>query len=220
MRRAILGLLGLLGLLGMGDCGRPLSPAASETPLPVVTPTRSATPARPASSSPHPSPTLPPAAPPTPTLPPRIYPSPRPRATGVVIAGNQLCPSLQGVEAAQPSPEEARALLQAYFNGDLETRRRLSDPAHWPDLIFMPTPVPGSTPTPIPLEEMTAPRPARESPYGELIANMCGSELANRLWWVVRCAGPCANPQRPISLDVDVYLLRRAGRWLIALIFP
>ncbi|GBC78602.1 hypothetical protein HRbin08_02098 [bacterium HR08] len=148
MRREILRILGLLGLLGIGGCGTPLSAPSPATPTLKVTATHPATPPLEASPSPRPSPTLPPGA--TPTFPPQLYPSPQPRATGVVIAGRQLCPNLQGVEAAQPTPEEAQALVQAYFAGDPETRRRLSDPAHWPDLGEMPPPAPDVTPTPIP----------------------------------------------------------------------
>jgi len=208
-----------LAILGAG-CGEahptPSSLGSlSSSPLPTPIPS--------ASPSPSPSPTS--AATPGPTLPPEIYPSPLPLRPGVIVSGVQGCPNPQGLETIPLSKEEALAVLRAATSGDPETVRQAHDPSHWAQIDWARLATPATPALPaearIPPERVTDPRPAGESPYGELIANMCGREVLARSWWVVVCAGPCAEAlQAAPALNAHFFLIRRQGRWLIWWVYP
>lgn len=158
-------------------------------------------------------------------MPPEIYPSPLPLRPGVIVPGVQGCPNPQGLETTPLSKEEALAVLRAATSGDPETVRQAYDPSHWAQIDWARLATPATPALPaearIPPERVTDPRPAGESPYGELIANMCGREVLARSWWVVVCAGPCAEAlQAAPALNAHFFLIRRQGRWLIWWVYP
>lgn len=213
-----------------GVPGSPTSPVApSASPSPTVLPspsptpgessTGSAQPARLGESIPPPSPspiregppTLPPFTPP-PGFDPAVYPPPTPAAPNVYLTYAAACPNLSGTEPGPPpTPEDVLQLLQAMAAEDPQRRQQATDPAFWPllqEVRIQEAPGP---------EQLMPPRPAMESPYGELLRNGCGEAVMARTWWVEVCPGPCANPQaaQMESLKGHVYLIRRRGHWLI-----
>ncbi|WP_376792254.1 hypothetical protein [Thermoflexus sp.] len=192
-----------------GSPTRPAAPPAS--PSPTVSPSPSPTP------RPAPSPTL--AGPPTllpftppPGFDPAVYPPPTPAAPNVQLTYAAACPNLSGTEMSPPpTPEEVLPLLHALASADAQRRQQATDPAFWPLLQGIRL---EEAPGP---EQLMPPRPAKESPYGELLGNGCGEAVMARTWWVEVCPGPCANPQaaRMEALKRHVYVIRRQGHWLI-----
>ncbi len=185
----------LLLLLGLSGCEPRSAPVAA------VTPTAPAT-------TPPPTATMPPTPAPSPTatLPPDLYPPPLPLK--VLWPATQGCPNPAGLEAAILTVEEALEALHSLRSGDPDQMRRAADPALWPLLSSFPE-RPGPS-----REEIQAVRPARESPYADLIANGCGRDTLEKSWAIEVCPGPCA-PNTSESLIGHLFLIRRAGHWLV-----
>jgi len=197
-----------------GETRPPMLPSSSPVPTPVLTPSPLL------SLYPSPTPSPMPSGTPRPTLPPAVYPSPLPLAPGVMVPGVQYCPNPQGLEAARLSKAEALEVLHAFISHDPEKVRRATDPAYWQQMDWeqLATPTRPTVPAEVqlPSEWVTDPQPAAASPYGELIRNMCGGEVLERSWWVVVCAGPCAEALRKApALNAHFYFIRRRGQWLI-----
>jgi hypothetical protein len=144
---------------------------------------------------------------------PAVYPTPTPHALTVQLTYSAACPNPAGLEESPPpKPEEILSLLQALASGDPDLRRRVTDPALWPLLPPAGQPALRSS---VLSEDLKAPRPGIEGPYGELLQNGYGEAVMKRLWWVEVCPGPCAQTDRLESLKNHLWLIRREGRWLI-----
>ncbi len=210
--------MGVLVVAIVVGCGAVPSPSPIPPSSPAPTPAPPPSPSPSPSPSPIPLPTL--SGTPWPTLPPEIYPSPLPLAPGVIVPGVQYCPNPQGLEAAHLSKAEALEVLWAFTSHDPEKVRRVTDPSHWQQIDWkrLATPARPTVPAEVrlPSERVTIPRPAAESPYGEVIRNMCGEEVLAWSWWVVVCAGPCEEALRKApALNTHIYFIRRQGQWLI-----
>jgi hypothetical protein len=174
-------------------------PTPTETPTPTATPTPIGIPTQTPWMSP-------------PGFPADIYPPPLPVAEGVVWWVGQGCPNPAGLEKADHLPPEAvLELLAGLGSGDLDTMRRVSDPAFWP--LLEPG---GWRQEPWPQEWVVA-KPVAASPHAEFIANACGEEIMEHSWWVKLCPGPCQDPNvaRAASLTGHLYLIKRKGHWLL-----
>lgn len=141
------------------------------------------------------------------------YPSPLPTREGTNLYVSAGCPNPEGAEAAASlTREEALEVLGKFYSGDPSQRRQVTDPAFWP---VVPSEV-----EPLTLVEgnLSEPRPARESPYADLLAGACGERTLDYLWWVEVCPGsppPDDFQQCPPALRLHYFLIRRGERWLI-----
>ena len=154
---------------------------------------------------------------PTPTsaaFPTDIYPPPVAVAPGIIISPMGTgCPNPDGLEKADQLPRTAvNEVFRSLASGDVDTMRRVTDPAYWPFLRDMGI----GTPRPFSEDALSDAQPASESPCAGLIGNACRSKTLELSWWVKSCPGPCTDPDvaRSASLMGNFYLIQRRGHWL------
>jgi hypothetical protein len=178
----------------------PFTVQTEETPLFTPSP----------SPSPFPSPS------PLPPFPP--YPSPLPTAPGTLLGYSAGCPNPEGLKFVREfSKKEALEVLREFSSEDLEKRLQVTDPSVWPLLFPIGKPSEGG---PLVLAEgnLAEPKPARESPYADLLANACGKKILDYSWWVEVCPGSPPPPEFelcPPGIRLHFFFINREGRWLI-----
>jgi hypothetical protein len=198
-------------------CSRaPTSLAPSDTvpPLPAATFSSTKAPQPTETRSQRATITLSPS--PTPlAFPTDIYPDPISR-TGAEGFPYEWCPNLAGVQSAEAfEADTAVGLINKLHSGDTNTEKSATDPAAWQyisqyayesgqiDLAWLDGP----------------PQPAVKSPYAQMLAAQCGSDIIDLSWTVTVCPEPCsANTSE--SLKEDDFFLVRAGTPLIWTIWP
>lgn len=145
--------------------------------------------------------------------PPTPEPAPLPTKEGTNLHFSAGCPSPQGAEVIQAlTREEALDVIRRFYSGSPEQRREMTDPAFWP---VLPSEV---DPLALVEKNLSEPRSARESPYAELLAQACGEDVLDYLWWVEVCPGsppPDRPEQCPPALRLHYFLIRRGEQWLI-----
>lgn len=130
-------------------------------------------------------------------------------SSGTWIAG-QGCPNPQGLQPSVTlTPEDAWLIINLFNSNDLEARKRVADPSHWEVLAVTP---PRSEA--IPAEWLLPPAPASGSPSATFLANQCGQEAVDASTWVGICASAC-SPEEAYLIESNIYLVNRAGQWLI-----
>jgi len=179
------------------------------TPTPFTAPTEEPPPFTP-SPSPPPSP---PQFTPSPSLPP--YPPPLPTAAGTILHFSAGCPNPEGLKVVKEFRKtEALEVLNEFFSGNLEKVFQVTDPSVWPLLSSSYE----REPSALVEGNLAEPRPARESPYAELLANACGDKTLDYSWWVEVCPGSPPPPEFavcPPGVRLHYFFINREGRWLI-----
>lgn len=148
------------------------------------------------------------------------YPPATPIAPDVIVSGMDNCPNRRGIEeaSAPPSIDTVVQILTDLKAEDFTTRQQVVDPAYWSRLQA----APGQNNTTATdesaqamEERLTVPEPAQDSPYADLLVNVCGEDIVEHTWWVQVCPGPCEAEGLPQSLIGHLYLIERDGQWLV-----
>lgn len=138
-----------------------------------------------------------------------IYPLATPPNLGWI--GNQECANSLNLELSDepPSNETILNIMKVVLSsGDLNTKQAVSDPAFWGQLSKN-----GDDET-LTDDFIETVAPAIDSPYGDLLTNLCGENLVGKSWWAKICPGPCEMTTFE-ALKTNYFLIKRKGIWLL-----